>query len=181
MTHSVACPRPQYTIEDYSNEDDAEEDQNVQPVFLFPYQSKENGQVQAAGKDPAAEKWAQLMTDRYDALGKEDPVFTELRNVMDMCVAAAVIRNHNLQQAAQLELPHLLGEQGSLATEAWHTPREVSTQTSFIKTSRGLTITASGGVDIDYLSPTQNPTLSPEVRKVWEKAESLYSAGQWWN
>lgn len=142
---------------------------------------QENGQVQAAGKDPAAEKWARLMTDRYDALGKEDPVFTELRNVMDMCVAAAVIRNHNLQQAAQLELPHLLGEQGSLATEAWHTPREVSTQTSFIKTSRGLTITASGGVDIDYLSPTQNPTLSPEVRKVWEKAESLYSAGQWWN
>ena len=142
---------------------------------------KENGQVQAVGKDPAAEKWAQLMTDRYDALGKEDPVFTELRNVMDMCVAAAVIRNHNLQQAAQLELPHLLGQQRSLSTEAWHTPREVSTQTSFIKTSRGLTITASGGVDIDYLSPTQNPTLSPEVRKVWEKAETLYSAGQWWN
>lgn len=140
-----------------------------------------DGQVQAVGKDPAAEKWAQMMTDRYNALGKEDPIFTELRNVMDMCVAAAVIRKHNLQQTAQLELPHLLGHQPSIATETWHTPREVSTQTSFIKTSRGLVVTASGGVDIDYLSPTQNPTVSPEVRKVWEKAESLYSAGQWWN
>ena len=100
---------------------------------------------------------------------------------MDMCVAAAVIRNHNLLPAAELKLPHLLGQQVTIPTEAWHTPREVSTQTSFIKTSRGLVVTASGGVDIDYLSPTQNPTLSPEVRKVWEKAESMYSAGQWWN
>lgn len=142
---------------------------------------QQDGQVQAVGNDPAAEKWAQMMTKRYDALGKEDPVFTELRNVMDMCVAAAVIRKHDLQRSAQLELPHLLGKQQSITTATWHTPREVSTQTSFIKTSRGLVITASGGVDIDYLSPTQNPTISPEVRKVWEKAESLYSAGQWWN
>ena len=142
---------------------------------------QEDGVVRAAGKDPAAEKWAQMMTERYNALGKEDPIFTELRNVMDMCVAAAVIRNHNLQQAAQLELPHLLGRQRSVATETWHTPRQVSTQTSLIKTSRGLVVTASGGVDIDYLSPAQNPTLNPEVRKVWEKAESLYSAGEWWN
>ncbi|MCH2370808.1 MAG: DUF1598 domain-containing protein [Pirellulales bacterium] len=142
---------------------------------------QQDGQVQAAGKDPAAEKWAKMMTERYNALGKEEPVFTELRNVMDMCVAAAVIRNHNLLPAAELKLPHLLGQQVTIPTEAWHTPREVSTQTSFIKTSRGLVVTASGGVDIDYLSPTQNPTLSPEVRKVWEKAESMYSAGQWWN
>jgi hypothetical protein len=140
-----------------------------------------DGKVQAVGKDPAAQKWAKMMTDRYNALGKEDPVFTELRNVMDMCVAAAVIRNHNLQQTAQLELPHLLGSQRSVATEAWHTPRQVSTQTSFIKTSRGLVVTASGGVDIDYLSPTQNPTLSPEVQAVWKKAEAQYSSGQWWN
>ena len=140
-----------------------------------------DGKVQAVGKDPAAQKWAKMMTDRYNALGKEDPVFTELRNVMDMCVAAAVIRNHNLQQAAQLELPHLLGTQRSVATEAWHTPRQVSTQTSFIKTSRGLVVTASGGVDIDYLSPTQNPTLIPEVQAVWKKAEAQYSSGQWWN
>ena len=142
---------------------------------------QQDGQVQAAGKDPAAEKWAKMMTERYNALGKEEPVFTELRNVMDMCVAAAVIRNHNLLPAAELKLPHLLGQQVTIPTEAWHTPREVSTQTSFIKTSRGLVVTASGGVDIDYLSPTQNPTLSPEVRKVWEKAETMYSAGQWWN
>ena len=142
---------------------------------------QQDGQVQAAGKDPAAEKWAKMMTERYNALGKEDPVFTELRNVMDMCVTAAVIRNHNLLPVAELNLPHLLGQQATIRTEAWHTPREVSTQTSFIKTSRGLVVTASGGVDIDYLSPTQNPTLSPEVRKVWEKAEAMYSAGQWWN
>ena len=142
---------------------------------------QQDGQVQAAGKDPAAEKWAKMMTERYNALGKEEPVFTELRNVMDMCVAAAVIRNHNLLPAAELKLPHLLGQQVTIPTEAWHTPREVSTQTSFIKTSRGLVVTASGGVDIDYLSPTQNPTLSPEVRKVWEKAETMYFAGQWWN
>ena len=142
---------------------------------------QQDGQVQAAGKDPAAQKWAHMMTERYNALGKEEPVFTELRNVMDMCVAAAIIRNHNLQQTAQLELPHLLGQQQSITTQVWHAPREISTQTSFIKTSRGIVITASGGVDIDYLSPTQNPTLSPEVRKVWKKAESLYSAAQWWN
>ena len=50
-----------------------------------------DGVVRAAGKDPAAEKWAQMMTERYNALGKEDPIFTELRNVMDMCVSRQLL------------------------------------------------------------------------------------------
>ena len=35
---------------------------------------QQDGQVQAAGKDPAAEKWAKMMTERYNALGKEERV-----------------------------------------------------------------------------------------------------------
>ena len=139
------------------------------------------GPAKAAQQDPAAQKWATMMTERYDTLSKADPIFGELRNIMDMCVAAAVIRSNRLQEQANIELPYLLGKTKSISPQTWFTPRHVSTETSFIKSTRGLVITASGGVDIDYLTPTQNPEISASIKKIWDKVEASSSGGSWWN
>jgi hypothetical protein len=140
-----------------------------------------NGPARAQQQDPAAQRWADMMTDRYDNLSKADPVFGELRNIMDMCVAAAIIRSNSLLDQADLKLPHLLATTKTISHRSWFTPKHVSTQTSFIKSSRGLVITASGGVDIDYLAPLKDPQVTAEVKQVWNKVHANTASMSWWN
>jgi len=140
-----------------------------------------NGPAKAQQQDPAAQRWAELMTDRYDDLSKADPVFGELRNIMDMCVAAAIIRSNSLLDLADLELPHLLATTKTISHRSWFTPKHVSTETSFIKSSRGLVVTASGGVDIDYLAPLKDPKVTAEVKQVWNKVHAKTASMSWWN
>ena len=156
-------------------------DEQIEGLVRIEVFQEDKAPGKAAQQDPAAQKWATLMTTRYDELSKADPIFGELRNIMDMCVAAAVIRSNDLQQQADLELPYLSGQTKSLTSVTWATPRHVSTETSFIKSSRGLVITASGGVDIDYLAPTENPEINAGIKKIWDKAEASASSGSWWN
>src|SRR4029453_19321280 len=50
------------------------------------------GRREGTGKiNPAAQKWADTMTSHYDELSAKETAFGELRNVMDMCVIAALI------------------------------------------------------------------------------------------
>ena len=140
-----------------------------------------NGPANAQQQDPAAQRWADMMTDRYDDLSKADPVFGELRNIMDMCVAAAIIRSNSLLDRADLELPHLLATTKTISHRSWYTPKHVSTETSFIKSSRGLVVTASGGVDIDYLAPLKDPKVTAEVKQVWNKVHAKTASMSWWN
>ena len=98
-----------------------------------------------------------------------------------MCVAAAIIRSNSLLDQADLKLPHLLGTTKTISPRSWFTPKHVSTETSFIKTSRGLVVTASGGVDIDYLAPLKDPEVTAEVRRVWDKLHASTTSMSWWN
>ena len=67
-----------------------------------------SGNVAGTGKaNPIAQKWADLMTEHYDELSLRESAFGELRNVMDLCVVAALIAKENLLQKAGCSLPTL--------------------------------------------------------------------------
>ncbi len=64
-----------------------------------------DGSAQPTGKtSTVAQQWADLMTDKYEQLAAQEPVFGELRNVMDLCVVAAVIDQHELAAQAGCDL-----------------------------------------------------------------------------
>ena len=68
------------------------------------------GQVRGSGQqDPIAREWADAMTQKYEELTLKNPVFGELRNIMDLCVVAALVKKENLSGLAGCELPTLLG------------------------------------------------------------------------
>ena len=61
-----------------------------------------------------------MMTERYNALGKEEPVFTELRNVMDMrCCCSYSQSQSTAGRRTQITPP--AGTTATISTEAWHT------------------------------------------------------------
>ncbi len=66
-------------------------------LVLKPLPNKSNSQptgpLGSRKGDPIAKKWADNFTSKLDELSVKDPVFGQLRNVMDLCVVAAIIES----------------------------------------------------------------------------------------
>jgi hypothetical protein len=141
-----------------------------------------DGSVTGTGKaHPAAQKWADLMTEHYDALAAKEPVFGDLRNLMDMCVVAALISKERMLSQANLELATLRGEDGKVSLVELPAPKTVATQCSFIKRDREYIITASGGVEIASWEVASRSQTVKEVSQVREKATPKARGIVWWN
>lgn len=123
-----------------------------------------------------AQKWASTMTAHYDDLAKRSPVFGQLRNLMDLCVIAAVIDKNNLDEKAGLDLSGLSAD--NLPFQSFDAPRTVSTKCSFTKRGRDYLITASGGVQIESWQVADKSQVDARVTEVYEKAADAGSS--WW-
>ena len=65
--------------------------------------------VRTGQQNRLAKKWADMMTERYDELADAEPVFRELQNLMDLSVAAAIIRKYDMASQVGAELPTMTG------------------------------------------------------------------------
>lgn len=142
-----------------------------------------NGTVRGSGKtSPAAQKWSEQFTAKFDELAVKEHAFGELRNVMDMCVIAALFAKENLASKAKCELRELTGAQGQAKLHASIAPQKVATQCSATKKGSNWVITASGGVSINSWEVADKTEVVPAVGEVREKAKAT-SAGEafWWN
>jgi hypothetical protein len=140
-----------------------------------------DGSVTGTGKaNPAAQKWADLMTAKYDELSTKEPIFGELRNVMDLCVVAALISKEDLLGKAHLEIPTLTNKASKLELVRFPAPKTVPTQCSAIKGTGETIVTASGGVEITSWQVADRAVESAEAAKVRTEAAAK-SPSLWWN
>ena len=110
----------------------------------------DDGAARPTGKKSSmAQKWADQMTAAYDELSQKEPVFGELRNLMDLSVVAALIAKEDLLTRAGCSLPHLMRTDSPLQIGLWNVPKRIATQCSLAKKGRRWIITASGGILID--------------------------------
>lgn len=142
----------------------------------------DDGAVKGAGrKDPTAQAWADQMTAKYDELSKKDIIFGELRNIMDMCVVAAVIEKEGLLEKAGCSVPLLTSNNSELKTDVWHAPKQVATQCSLLNTGRGVIVTASGGVEIESWQVASQSKIDGQINLLRDKAKAGASKQFWWN
>jgi hypothetical protein len=140
-----------------------------------------DGSVTGTGKaNPAAQKWANLMTEKYDELSVKEPIFGELRNIMDLAVVAALIAKENMLSKAHLEIPTLTSKDSKLHLVAFPAPKTVPTQCSFMKGNGETIVTASGGVEISSWHVADRAVESAEAAKVRTTAAAK-GDGLWWN
>lgn len=143
-----------------------------------------NGDVQQAGTvDPIAQKWADMMTKQYDSLSAKDPVFGELRNVMDLCVVAALIQKEGLLEKAGIDMETLVSaDQSDLQLDVWHAPKQVAAQCSFLRSRSNWILTASGGVDVNSWEVASKTELDPAVKTTWAKGnvDGSDRTAFWW-
>lgn len=142
----------------------------------------EDGSVTATGKaDPTAQKWANLMTQHYAELSEKDIVFGELRNLMDLCVIAALIDKNDLMTKAGCSLPLLTGVSHDLLIDTWNAPKQVAPECSFVKTRAGWLVTASGGVQIESFDVASRTVVSDDMGEVRTSSMGVAGHAWWWN
>lgn len=143
---------------------------------------KANGTVQQTGKaSPTAQKWADMMTDRYEELSGKEPIFGELRNIMDLCIVAALVDQHDLYGRANNSFSLLTGSTTDLLVpQRWNEPKSIAPQCSFLKSGRSWVVTASGGVQIESFRIASNVETKASIQDVRAK---VGQAGDtwWWN
>jgi hypothetical protein len=140
-----------------------------------------DGKRAVTGKSSAAaQKWADLMTEKYDNLSGRDPVFGELRNLMDMCVVAALIRKEHLAEKAGLSIPLLWDANSELKVEVWNAPKTIAPEISFLKAKDNLIVTASGGVAVESWQVADKKEVVAEVAQIREKAARGQRKSLWW-
>ncbi len=143
---------------------------------------KQDGtRTESGRKSDLAVKWAETMNARYEELSVKQPIFGQLRNLMDMCVVAAVMEKHRLIERAGCDISLLTRSDSDLVLESWNAPRTVSTQCSFTKRGREYLITASGGVEIESWQVAENSQVDATVRRLRDEAAGAGDAKRWWN
>jgi hypothetical protein len=140
-----------------------------------------DGEVKQLGRTSVpAKQWADLMTERYEELARAEPVFAELRNLMDLCVVSAIIERHGLRAQAGCELPMLCQADGGAVPATWNTPKAIATQCSFVKRGSNYIITASGGVQIESWNVAAQSEVDVHINALRQHAASATSSW-WWN
>lgn len=154
--------------------------QGVKTLTDEQYFDKDGNKKAKRTANKLAQKWATSMTDNFEQLSKDEPVFRELRNLMDMSVIAAIIRQDNLVGKLNMNLPGILGHE-MVSTPSWNIPQQVPTQCSFVKLSNSWMATVSGGVDVDSFAVAEKTETVPSLGKLAVLASQRSADNWWWN
>ena len=140
-----------------------------------------DGSRRGTGKqDPVASKWAKTMTDKYNELSAQEPVFGQLRNCMDLAVVAALIVSEDLAKKADLDLGDVLKDP-MFMPDQYEQARELPTLANALEKNRRWLISASGGVSLDPWRAAKKREKSDKLAPVRDDSLPPAGATWWWN
>ena len=139
-----------------------------------------NGNREHTGQaNPVAQRWSEMMTEKYDELAVADPIFGQLRNCMELAVVGALFVKERLPEKAQYSMPILMDAEVA-KTEAFPAPKQVPSKASVLRRGRNWIISASGGVLVNswaVADKTQQSDAPAAVRA--EAVPSEKSSWRW--
>src|SRR5262245_2140609 len=138
-----------------------------------------DGNAKRTGKaNPAAQKWADQMTSKYDELMVHYPIFGELRHMMIMAVVGALIVKNDLLKTASLDVTPLMTDRAITSRDDFPVPKKVPTIVSWDKQGGRYVVTASGGVEINSWKVADKTETSKTLGQGRQSA--THSGSKWW-
>lgn len=134
---------------------------------------------QAGGKAasvPGTERWAEAMTEKYSELAQVDPIFDQLRNCMELAVAAAIIVTHRLPERTGADLTCLMGDEG-IGRARVQPARFVPTESVIVPGGR-VSLVACGGVEINPWAIVQRSEKKGELAAL--RSQLALTGESWW-
>jgi hypothetical protein len=135
---------------------------------------------QTGRSNPVAQQWADTMTAKYEELSLKDPIFGELRNVMDLALVAALIAKEGLRETAGFEMALLL-DGGKLNANEFEAPKQVQSMASVLKKRGGWLVSVSGGVEALSWQAAEKQEVDDGLSSTHQKAAPSDPARWWWN
>ena len=143
-----------------------------------------DGRRSAAGRtSKACQAFVTSFTKKYPELAERSPVFAQLRNLIDLTIAAAHIRQQDYYGKAGWEMT-LLGDEKSFSVETYSAPKHAPPAVNAMLRRARLMTPIGGGVTIhptDALKPAN--LLTDENAKVAAARQAVkieLAKGQWW-
>lgn len=103
--------------------------------------------VAGAHSNAASKAFTEAFTAKYTELAKKSPVYAQLKNVIDLAVAAAFIQEKDYYGRAGWEMT-IFRDENSFKTETCNTPKTVESTVNVIWKGNRLMTPIGGGVDI---------------------------------
>jgi hypothetical protein len=144
--------------------------------------SVDGSRQQAATVDRASKAFTEDFTRNYAAIARRSPVFTELRNIIDLSIAAAFLAHHKLPNKAAWKMETFLDE-GSYAVETLNVPKQVESAVASVWRGNRLMTPIGGGVRIQPRQALDKAQVDLEgtVAKSRQTVDlKNLAAGQWW-
>ena len=139
-----------------------------------------SGTVAKAGPATAlTAAWAAAMTEHYDELASELPVFDQLVGCMDLAIAAAIMTSERWLSLTRMEASLLVDRQ-QLLVEPLPVPRTIRSHAGLARSERAWTLSVSGGVELALAGIINQPRADPQLAKVRDRAEATGEISRWW-
>ena len=156
-----------------------------QGVKLGTEEYKTDGQgrlIQLKSKPlPAAKLYADSFTKKYPEIAAASPVFGQLRNTIDLLIAASFIQRENLLTQTGLDIRMLLDPE-TIDVESLIAPTRAKSLAN-VKWDSGTMIAPSGGVSIlasDAFRDDMQLQVSPEFRARLSQKKNAEKRERWW-
>jgi hypothetical protein len=108
----------------------------------------DGGRIAAAAGSQASELYCKAFTELYPQIAARNPVYAQLRNLIDMSVAAAFIQKQDYYGQSGWKADVMLDEQ-QYPIETYETPKTVETACAAIWKGSRLMTPVGGGVHIE--------------------------------
>lgn len=144
-----------------------------------------NGGKRVAGRgNKASQAFCKDFTDKFGLIAQRVRIYAELRQLVDVAIAAAYIQQQDFYTQANWNMP-VLGDESKVAVETYTAPEQVETAVNAIWRGNTLMTPLGGGVQMQprlALNP-ENMTVDTtgannEARKT--AGPSDLADGQWW-
>ena len=142
------------------------------------------GRVVTGQVDRASRTFVNEFTAKYGQLAAKEPVYAQLRNLIDMAIAAAFIQRYDYYGQASWTMD-VLGDETQFAIETFPEPKQVETAVNAIWKGNTLMTPVGGGVNIQPLMALATDRMKldeeGELKELRTQVEiEGLAKDQWW-
>ncbi len=142
------------------------------------------GRQQTGTQNRASRKFTEGFTKKYAEIAQRSPVYGQLRNCVDMLVAAAFLQKYDLYTQAGWDLA-TLGDESIYPVETLNAPQQVASAVNSVWKGRQLATPIGGGVQIRPQTALDESNLLADDEGSVQSARNEVSlddlpADTWW-
>jgi hypothetical protein len=139
--------------------------------------------VNGAHNNGASKAFTESFTKLYPELAKKSPVYAQLKNVIDLAIAAAFMQEKDYYGRAGWKM-EVLGDERAVPVETCDVPKHVESTVNVVWRGNMLMTPIGGGVSILPRQALESGNLQKDDGKVAATKEKIdlskLGAGQWW-